>query len=163
VAVWAVIKWTAFSNFTSSVSGGGGGCFFSDSGHIGIGLVCYFSLLVGETVIVLLTLAKVFRKFYHNKCGLLKSLYCDGVWFYLAILPFSIATAVVLFAAPTGLNDLPDTPVLVMHAVLSCRLITHARQIAAEEDRRAHAVSRVFKERYMISDLVVDISPDNKV
>jgi len=162
VASWAVAKWTSASNLTSS-DPALPSCWLRDSSHISTGLVCFVSLLAGETVIVLLTLGKVFRKFYHHKSGLLKSLYCDGVWFYLAIWPCTIATVVVLVAAPTGLNYLPDTPVLVMHAVLSCRLITHAREIAAEEDRRAYAVNRLFKDRYLISDAVVDISPHNRV
>ncbi|KAJ7863257.1 hypothetical protein B0H13DRAFT_1095075 [Mycena leptocephala] len=173
VASWAVAEWTTSPSFkcghfvyalglnSCSLSLGFGvlSCWFSDAGRIGIGLVCYLSLLAGETVIVLLTLGKVFHEFYRHKSGLLKSLYCDGVWFYLAIWPSCIVTVLVLYFAPPGLNNLPDIPVLVMHSVLSCRLITHAREIAAEEDRRAYAVNKIFKERYLISDAVVDISP----
>ncbi|KAJ7838556.1 hypothetical protein B0H13DRAFT_165384 [Mycena leptocephala] len=162
VAAWAMVKWTSSPSFKSSDSGVLS-CWFSDASRIGIGLVCYLSLLVGETGLVLLTLGKVFREFYHHKSGLLKSLYCDGVWFYLAIWPSSIVTVLVLYFAPPGLNNLPDIPVLVMHSVLSCRLITHAREIAAEEDRRAYAVNKIFKERYLISDAVVDISPIDRV
>jgi len=165
VAGWAVAKWTSSSSFTPSVSdpespAGRLVCWLSQPGEIGIGLVIYVALLAGETAIVLLTLGKVFRKFYHHKSGLLTSLYCDGVWFYLAIWPFTVITVLLLFAAPAGINNLPDTPVLVMHSVLSCRLITHARKIAAKEDQRAYAVNRVFKDRYMA---VVDMSPCSEV
>jgi len=166
VTFWSVTKWTSSSSgFTAppAVESGIPPCWTPDPSHLGIQLVCYLLLLVGETFIVLLTLGKVFRKFYDNKCALLQSLYCDGVWFYLAILPFSIATVVVLLTAPPGLNVLPNTPVLVMHAVLSCRLITHTRGIAEEEDHHYSAVKRVLTEKYMLSDVVVDISPESKV
>jgi len=164
VAFWAITRPSSSSGSTAPVLGSGiPSCWMPESNHLGIQLVCYLSLLVGEAFIVLVTLVKVFRKFYDNKCALLQSLYCDGVWFYLAILPFSIVTVVVLFTARPGLNVLPDTPVLVMHAVLSCRLITHAREIAADEDRRSYAISRVFTEKHMLSNAVVDISPANKV
>jgi len=162
VAIWAVTKWVSAPGFASS-DAEALSCWLSDSNGIGIGLVCYACLLVGETAIVLLTLWKVLRKFAHNKTALLNSLYSDGVLFYLAIWPFTIATVVCLFWAPLGLNNLPDAPVLVMHSVLSCRLITHARAIAEEEDRRAYAVNKPFRNTRLLSDAVVDISPEHKV
>ncbi|KAJ6482958.1 hypothetical protein C8R47DRAFT_1133340 [Mycena vitilis] len=179
IAGWAVTRWTSgftgmrfrivaslsllFTRAVPTTNSLLPPCWFSDPNTIGVGLVCYIVLLAGETAIVLLTLWKVFRKFHHNKSGLWKSFYCDGVWFYLAIWPWTVLVVVVLYAAPVGLNNFPDTPLLVMHSVLSCRLITHAREIAAEEDRRACAVNKIFKERHMMSENVVDISPHDKV
>ncbi|KAJ7367969.1 hypothetical protein DFH08DRAFT_10532 [Mycena albidolilacea] len=160
IAFWAVTTWS--SRFSSSNSLPVESCYVTNSSGIGIGLVSYLVLLVGETTIVLLTLYKVFRKFSYREIGFLRSMYCDGVWFYLAILPFTIATVVCLFAAPfSGLND---TPVQVMHSILCCRLITHARNVAAEEDRREDAIKKVFKSQYMpLSNAVVDIGPPDKV
>ncbi|KAJ6516224.1 hypothetical protein C8R45DRAFT_236196 [Mycena sanguinolenta] len=129
ISVWAATKWTA-STFSSSTSS----CYAASSGSISIGLVCYFALLCGETI---------FRRFVPGQVGLLRSMYFDGVWFYLAILPFTIATVVCLFFAPVGLSELFDTPV--------------------QEDRREEAINRVFKPSYMLSDTVVDIAPYNKV
>ncbi|KAJ7482198.1 hypothetical protein B0H11DRAFT_2022038 [Mycena galericulata] len=87
VAFWAVTKWTSSTKFSGSSSDMAGidSCYFSDSRDIGVGMVCYVSLLVGETIIVCLTLWKLCRKFADHKSGLLTSLYRDGVWFYLAI------------------------------------------------------------------------------
>jgi len=162
VAIWAVTKWISAPSFGSS-DAGTVSCWLSDSSGVGIGLVCYVCLLVGESAIVFLTLCKVLRKFHHNKTALLNSLYSDGVLFYLAIWPFTIATVACLFWAPPGLNNLPDAPVLVMHSVLSCHLITHARAVAEEEDRRAHAVNKAFRKTRLVSDAVVNISPENQV
>ncbi|KAJ6562802.1 hypothetical protein DFH09DRAFT_1159659 [Mycena vulgaris] len=164
VAFWAVTKWTSSSSFTSPNASAIPSCYFSNSSGIGIGLVCYVSLLVGETIIVLLTLWKLFRKFSLHKSGLLQSLYRDGVWFYLAILPFTIGTVAVLFFAPIGLNNLGNPPVSVMHSVLCCRLITHVRAVAAEEDRHNLTGRRMSKATCGPRiDHVVDISPYNKV
>jgi len=162
VAIWAVTKWISAPTF-ASLDAGTASCWLSNSSGVGIGLVCYACLLVGETAIVFLTLLKVVRKFHNDKTALLNSLYSDGVLFYLAIWPVTIATVALLFWAPPGLNHLPDAPVLVMHSVLSCRLITHARAIAEEEDRRAYAVNKPFRNTGLLSDAVVDISPENKV
>ncbi|KAJ7145770.1 hypothetical protein C8R44DRAFT_1794 [Mycena epipterygia] len=164
IAFWAVTRWTFSANFTSPNASGLPSCYFSTTSGIGIGLVCYLSLLVGESIIVLLTLWKLFRKFYHHKSGLLRSLYRDGVWFYLAILPFTGGTVLVLFLAPPGLNNIANAPVQVMHTILVCRLVTHAREMAAEDDRRAYASNRIPKARCeLCADHVIDISPENKV
>ncbi|KAJ7737867.1 hypothetical protein DFH07DRAFT_90202 [Mycena maculata] len=167
VSFWAVTKWTSSSSSNVDTQGFAS-CYFSDSSGIGLGLVCYLSLLVGETVIVLLTLWKLCRKFFHHKSDLLTSLYRDGVWFYLAIPPFTITTVIVLFIAPIGLSDLADTPVYIMHAVLCCRLITHAREMAAEEDRRAwsskKSVHFTSQANFGLSpDVVIDIGPEHTV
>jgi len=158
IAFWAITKWTTSNSFFSS----GSSCYVSTSSSISIGLVCYFALLVGESTIVLLTLWKVLRKF-SQQSGLLRSMYCDGVWFYLVLLPFTIATVICLFAAPIGLSELFTTPMQVMHSILCCRLITHARTVAAEEDKREEAINKIFKPTYMLSDTVVDIIPYNRV
>ncbi|KAF8211476.1 hypothetical protein K438DRAFT_45052 [Mycena galopus ATCC 62051] len=161
IAFWAVTKWTASNSSSSS----GSSCYVSTSSSISIGLVCYFALLVGESTIVLLTLWKVLRKMVivSQQSDLLRSMYCDGVWFYLALLPFTIATVVCLFVAPIGLSELFTTPMQVMHSILCCRLITHARTVAAEEDKREEAINKIFKPTYMLSDTVVDIIPYNRV
>ncbi|KAJ7873303.1 hypothetical protein B0H14DRAFT_3860114 [Mycena olivaceomarginata] len=157
IAFWAVTMWSSKFSSSNSLES----CYVTNSSGIGIGLVSYLVLLVGETTIVLLTLYKVFRKFSYREIGFLRSMYYDGVWFYLAILPFTIATVVCLFAAPfSGLND---TPVQVMHSILCCRLITHARNVAAEEDGREEAIKKVFKSQYMLSNAVVNIGPPEKV
>ncbi|KAJ7206051.1 hypothetical protein GGX14DRAFT_568511 [Mycena pura] len=98
--------------------------------------------------------------FSHQKItNFWRSMYCDGLWFYLAILPFTTATVICLYVAPPGLSELFDCPVQVMHSILCCRLITHARDVAAEEDRREAAINRVFKGKYSIDYSIIDISP----
>jgi len=171
VSFWAVTKWTSGGDranpaapLVTSPEINIASCFSYNSSGIGIGLVCYLSLLVGEAVIILLTLWKLWRRFPHQQTGLFTSLYRDGVWFYLAIPPVTIGTVIILFIAPPGLSSLADTPVLVMHSILCCRLITHAREMAAEEDRRGHIASRGITDMKLPStDSVIDIRPGNQV
>ncbi|KAJ6615410.1 hypothetical protein B0H10DRAFT_2191061 [Mycena sp. CBHHK59/15] len=158
VSFWAAIKWTA--QFRPATSSEVPECNLGDL----VGTVCYISLLVGETVIVFLTLWKCFRRFSPHNSGLLNSFYRDGVWFYLAILPFTVGTVVALFVAPAGLNSIMDTPVRVVHSILCCRLVTHAREMAAKEDRNKN---KTKFNRYPYSPMdfgkVVDVSPGNNV
>jgi len=162
IAFWAVTKWSTNPQVSS---GPFQSCYLPDPGSIGIGLVCYFVLLVGETIIVILTAWKVFRRFSHQKiANFWRSMYCDGLWFYLAILPFTIAAVICLFVAPPGLSELFDSPMQVMHSILCCRLVTHVRDVAAEEDRREAAINRVFKGKYASIEYdTIDISPHEDV
>ncbi|KAJ7619499.1 hypothetical protein FB45DRAFT_930935 [Roridomyces roridus] len=165
VSFWAITKMTGSSHFRASntETTGVASCYFTDAGTLGIGLVCYISLLAGELVIILLTLWKMCRKFSQDSSGpgILTSLYRDGIWFYLGILPFTIATVIISFIAPPGLSDIASAPVAIMHSVLVCHLITHTRGMAAKEDQLAYDIKeRAF--RYG-SDVVLDISPENKV
>jgi len=144
IAYWAATKWVTSPGPPNLF----GTCYLSNPSRIGIGLVCFFALLVGEITITLLTAWKVFRRFSHQSVkNLWRSMYCDGLWFYLALLPFTIATVICLYAAPPGLSELFDPPLQVMHSILCCRLVTHTRDVAAEEDRledsRSDAINKV--------------------
>ncbi|KAK7055087.1 hypothetical protein R3P38DRAFT_1343907 [Favolaschia claudopus] len=161
-AFWDSTQWAKGGSFLSSESDGNS-CWFTQDNRNSFGLICYLTLLIGESVIVLLTLGLVLRKFFRNLSGLFKSLYCDGIWYFIAILPWTIATVVILLTVRPGLNNIPDTPLLAMHAILACRLVLHARQIAAEEDWRESRINKIFGGQYMISDIVVDIRSDNQV
>ncbi|KAJ7605478.1 hypothetical protein FB45DRAFT_488320 [Roridomyces roridus] len=164
VSFWAVTKWT--DKFSSTTAGTSlfASCYFSSSTIIGIGLVCYLSLLVGEIVVISLTLWRFYRQFSKNTSGLFTSLYRDGILYYLAIPPFTIATIIILFTAPPGLSDIADTPVYVMHSVLVCRLINHAREKAAEEDARAATLANLEEVKFRLgSNSVIDIRPDCNV
>ncbi|KAJ7689213.1 hypothetical protein B0H14DRAFT_3051183, partial [Mycena olivaceomarginata] len=103
-------------------------------------VACYVSLLVGETVIVLLTL----WKFVHYKVSavagtfrssrLIISFYRDGIIFYMAILAIFIGIMVLQRGLPTEFKLIGLTPLRVMHSILTCQLVIHVRVVASEED-----------------------------
>ncbi|KAJ7482185.1 hypothetical protein B0H11DRAFT_1213715 [Mycena galericulata] len=136
VDIWAAFRWTESYHIESAPSAISA-CYLGSSS--GIGLVCYITLVVGETVIVLLTLRKGLQTFFRSKSTksqpteLVTSFYRDGILFYLAILPISIVNVVTFFVAPPGLSRIADTPLRVTHTILCCHLVTHVRSIASEE------------------------------
>jgi len=104
-----------------------------------IWIVSYASLLVGETVIVLLTLWKGLYAFFlegstfRHHSHLVTSFYRDGILFYLVILLVFIVDVVVKSAARPGIQALADTPLRVLHSILACHLVIHVRVVGSEE------------------------------
>ncbi|KAF5336757.1 hypothetical protein D9758_016389 [Tetrapyrgos nigripes] len=105
-------------------------------------LVYYLAFPVGETVILLLTVFKAFstwrstRSLTHS--ALITSLYRDGILFYFALLPFSALNALAVFyLPPPWQTHLFDTPLRVMHTILTCRLILRIHQNAEHEEEES--------------------------
>ncbi|KAJ6562812.1 hypothetical protein DFH09DRAFT_1159676 [Mycena vulgaris] len=108
---WAVIKWS--DSFHAEVPLNAiTSCNLSSSSNIG--LVCSISLLVGETVIVLLTLWKGLYTFslsgaIFRHSGLVTSFYRDGILFYLVMLLIFIVDVALQCVAPPALKFIADT------------------------------------------------------
>jgi len=152
--IWAAINWTQvqvpFDIPEVPL------CFLSKESNIG--LICYISLLAGETVVVALTLWKGFQNyflmgFFEATTKLSVNFYRDGVLFYLFVLPFTIGNVVVLLRAPPGLQLLLDTPLRVMHSILCCRLIIHIRVIA-DDSAFVDGNDREIKNEDNLGDLL---------
>ncbi|KAJ8088100.1 hypothetical protein PM082_013651 [Marasmius tenuissimus] len=142
VNFWAVTRWTqSFDSYiqtfppevTTSVK-----CYLGRASNIG--LVCYMSLLAGETVIVLMTIWKAYctwwtttRNVPIRASPLIVSFYRDGMLFYCCVLPFTIINVIALLGLPEGLLLIADTPLRVVHSILACRLVIHVRYIADTE------------------------------
>ncbi|KAJ7749044.1 hypothetical protein DFH07DRAFT_559404 [Mycena maculata] len=115
VDMWALLRYTesfkpvADSPVSSPI---GVSCDVDSSSNIV--LVCLVSLLVGETVVVLLTLWKGLYTFFPvgstgQQSHLVTTFYRDGILFYLAILLIFIIDVVLQRAARPGLQDIADT------------------------------------------------------
>ncbi|KAJ7496183.1 hypothetical protein B0H11DRAFT_1999975 [Mycena galericulata] len=133
ICTWAAITWS--ESVVDDVNLGLP-CPILESSSVLV--ACYVSLLVGETVIVLLTL----WKFVHYKVSaagtfrssrLITSFYRDGIIFYVAILVFFIGIVVLQSGLPEDLKLIALTPLRVMHSILACRLVIHVRVVASEE------------------------------
>jgi len=156
VCTWAI---TRFTN-TFAVDQSASSCFLSKES--GVVFICYISLLASETVVTLLTVWKTFNSYRKSGFQLgqvMSMVYCEGLFFYFLIIPFTIANVAVLFAAPSGLYALLDTPLTVMHSVLCCRLVLHVREVSDyntdlkdEEDLLPAFVVTVI-EPYMSSEV----------
>ncbi|KIK66206.1 hypothetical protein GYMLUDRAFT_239196 [Collybiopsis luxurians FD-317 M1] len=110
------------------------------------GIINYIFFVVGETVVVVLTSWQGFWNFYNygfTSEALEKvtvAFYRDGVLYYLAILPISLGTLLVLAYAPPELQIL-ETPFRVLHSILCCKLIIHIREVARPDSRYDDAES----------------------
>ncbi|KAJ7766030.1 hypothetical protein B0H16DRAFT_1522837 [Mycena metata] len=146
VNVWGMIEWT---NTLVQVPGSPAHSCNLDS-STNAGLVCYRSLLAGDSVIVLLTAYKALRTFslsrsaYRNST-LVTTFYRDGLLFYVAILWILIVDVSLENETIPGLKFIADAPLRVMQSLLACRLVLHARAVAAEED--------VFPEETELDDV----------
>ncbi|KAJ7145766.1 hypothetical protein C8R44DRAFT_755827 [Mycena epipterygia] len=154
VNTWAVIKWTESFNIEVAPSPITS-CELGSSSNIE--LVCYLSLLVGETgrfsVIVLLTLWKGFQI-----CALpgpasrnsrfITTFYRDGILFYLAMLLSLIVDVVLQSVAPPALKFIANTPLPVIRSILVCHLVTHVRAVASEDETTGMAVKSLAFARF---------------
>ncbi|KAJ7157863.1 hypothetical protein C8R43DRAFT_995935 [Mycena crocata] len=131
---WAMIQWTA--SFKIEVAPSPiNSCVLDSSSNIG--LICYVSLLAGETVIVALTLWKALQTFWrsaHGHTSLVTSFYRDGILFYLMMLLIFTVEVIVQSVAPESLKFVADTPLRVLHSIFACHLVIHIRFVASEED-----------------------------
>ncbi|KAF7297000.1 hypothetical protein MIND_00932300 [Mycena indigotica] len=144
LALWTGLRWVhSFNDIEALGPDLAVTCYVSTPRTTYFAKFASWALLASETTIFLLTLWKVCHKF-PDKTGMLQSLHRDGVWFYPAILPFTVASLICLYVAPSGLREVFDTPVQVMHSILVCRLITHTRTVAAEDAAREYEINKVF-------------------
>jgi hypothetical protein len=160
VVVWAVIHYTDSFTVGHLATDNPFSCFLAGESHIG--LVLYLVLLAAESVIALLTVLKTFDSYYKsgfNLSQLASMVYCEGLFFYFLILSFTIANVAVLLTAPPGLLLLLDSPLTVVHSIMSCRLVLHVREVSnynsedEDEDDLLPAFIFTVIEPYMSSKL----------
>ncbi|KAJ7446548.1 hypothetical protein FB451DRAFT_1291562 [Mycena latifolia] len=134
VNLWAMVKWA--TSLTEVPFSPANICNLDSSTNAG--LACYSALLVGETVIVLLTLYKGFHTFSLSRPGfrqsqLVTTFYRDGVLFYLAMLMILAVDVSLESQAPPGQKFAADVPLRTMQSILACHLVIHAREVAARD------------------------------
>ncbi|KAJ7799205.1 hypothetical protein B0H14DRAFT_2904105 [Mycena olivaceomarginata] len=134
VNIWALIRWTGS---LAPVEGSPPGSCNLDS-PTNIGVVIYASLLVGETVVFLLTVWRGLRTFWlsrsiYRHSQLVTTFYRDGMLFYLAVFMILVVDVSLEIQAPPGLKFTADSSLRVMQSVLACHLVLHARAVGAQD------------------------------
>ncbi|KAJ7657855.1 hypothetical protein DFH06DRAFT_1197308 [Mycena polygramma] len=145
VDIWVVIQWTnSVPPATNTDAPAVLECDLDGSSNIG--LVCYISLLAGETVVVLLTVLKGFRTCsltgeVSRPLRLITTFYRDGIMFYLVmLLTFIVAIILQNVISEPALKFAIDTPLRVMHSILACHLVIHVRAVASEDETNTAAI-----------------------
>ncbi|KAF8198868.1 hypothetical protein K438DRAFT_1823863 [Mycena galopus ATCC 62051] len=135
VNIWALIKWTG--SLVPVPMSPPNSCNLDSPDDFGV--VVYWSVLIGESVVFLLTIWRGLHTFWlsrsiYRHSQLVTTFYRDGILFYFAI--FVILTADVSLetgGTPEGLRFIADSPLRVMQSVLACHLVLHGRSVANEE------------------------------
>jgi len=94
----------------------------------------YVALLLQETIIVALTIYRGFMTGVRSRDRLIQTLYRDGLLYYLYLLIIAIGNITLLAIGPRVLFALIAPFQRVMHAVLTTRILLHARSAAHGSD-----------------------------
>ncbi|GJE98669.1 hypothetical protein PsYK624_149040 [Phanerochaete sordida] len=104
------------------------GCNLVNASDIAFG--SFFSVLLIEAVVVALTVYKGVQDVRRSSSTLVRTLYRDGVLYFVCLLAMSLGNVLVILAAPVEYFDLLINLTRVLHAILCCRVILHLRQAA---------------------------------
>ncbi|KAA1472317.1 hypothetical protein DENSPDRAFT_838550 [Dentipellis sp. KUC8613] len=126
IAVWSVSDFVKSIVFERRPEPQIPGCYMAVVSPIVF--VCFATLLIIETIIVICTIWKGVTLLREVKSSpFMRAFYRDSILFYFAIFPLTIGNVVVFLTAPTELLDLFDTLTRVFHSLLCCRIILHLR------------------------------------
>ncbi|KAH8102714.1 hypothetical protein BXZ70DRAFT_929589 [Cristinia sonorae] len=105
------------------------GCFLHTQKNI---LFVVWVIITGyESLILILTLIRFAPTWRSKRTTLLQTIYRDGLFNYVYLCVLSICNVVVLIAAPRGYTTLLSALQLVMHSILSSRVLLNLRQAAS--------------------------------
>jgi len=116
------------------------GCHLVDGSIILV--VCFILVLLNETVLMVCTLWVGVKRFRHSYNPLIKTLYRDGISYFVLLFLISAGNLAVLIWGPIELVDLFNTFLRVMHSVLSTRIVLHVRAVNRDEVRARIGTSR---------------------
>ncbi|PPR01678.1 hypothetical protein CVT24_001507 [Panaeolus cyanescens] len=96
----------------------------------------YIALALTETILVILTVRQVLKKFGglgrvedDNRHSLIRTLNRDGVLFFICLFLLSVCNMMISFHGPY--TDLLSTLQRIMHGTLTSRMVLHLREAAA--------------------------------
>ncbi|KAJ3557855.1 hypothetical protein NM688_g1250 [Phlebia brevispora] len=130
--IYPVIRFTESVVFVAQTLPGVPGCYLVSGDPIIF--TCYATLLGVEIVIIILTLAKGIRTFRHTRSALVKTLYRDGILFFLLVTSSSLGNVLTLLLAPIEYTDLLNSLARVIHTVVCCRVVIHLRRAARRDE-----------------------------
>ncbi|KAJ7093893.1 hypothetical protein B0H15DRAFT_831136 [Mycena belliarum] len=102
------------------------GCSLATGNVVYVGL-CFILVLLNDTVIMFYTLWIGLWSFRNSRNPLILALYRDGIMYYLFLCIVSAINVAMLLRSPTPVAQTFNTFLRVLHAVLSTRILLHAR------------------------------------
>ncbi|KAK0240572.1 hypothetical protein EDD85DRAFT_825785 [Armillaria nabsnona] len=126
---WPIVKFMKSSVFEHQVSALIPGCYLTKASPLI--LICFVSLLLLETLMVVMTVWKAFKLFRGSTNLLISRFFRDGIIYYICLFALTLANVLVILLAPNDMLDLLDTLLRVSHSTLCCRLLLGLRETAA--------------------------------
>ncbi|KAJ7362890.1 hypothetical protein DFH08DRAFT_1073794 [Mycena albidolilacea] len=114
------------------------GCNLTGGPFTLVGL-SFILVLLNETALMSYTLWIGVKTYRHTTSPLVTTLYRDGVTYYVFLFLGSAANVAILIGAPKQLRELLNTPLRVLHSVLSTRALLHVRKAERERSERTVA------------------------
>ncbi|TDL23407.1 hypothetical protein BD410DRAFT_787230 [Rickenella mellea] len=96
--------------------------------------LAFVLLVISETVIVVLTVVRVWKLMRRGRSRLLVTMYHDGLIYYIYLLGMSVINLIIPLAAPPDFSNWLTTPQRVLHSILCTRVLLHIRAGNLEPD-----------------------------
>ncbi|EAU90113.2 hypothetical protein CC1G_12224 [Coprinopsis cinerea okayama7 len=90
--------------------------------------VCFWILLLGQSLVVVIAFSSGIRSYRRTKCPLLVTLYKDGTVYYVVLLAFSALNVMAPYIVSPYYTNVFTPLQRVAHAILANRLIFNARR-----------------------------------
>ncbi|KAF7367829.1 hypothetical protein MSAN_00847300 [Mycena sanguinolenta] len=116
-------------------------CNLTGGPFILVGL-SFILVLLNETALMSYTLRIMVKTYRYNHSPLVETLFRDGITYYVFLCLGSAANIVILVSAPSELRDVLNTPLRVLHSVLSTRTLLHVREAERRMEMSWTAVTR---------------------
>ncbi|KAJ7638140.1 hypothetical protein B0H17DRAFT_1339435 [Mycena rosella] len=130
------------------------GCQLVDGSLILV--VAFILVLLNETILMVCTLWVGVKRFRHTSNPLIKTLYRDGISYFVLLFLISAGNLAVLIWGPLELVDLLNTFLRVMHSVLSTRIVLHVRAVHRDEARDGTTSRDVGDPRFRIPGTTIE-------
>lgn len=117
--------------FTTAPDPSTPGCFLLSQKNILF--VVFILVATFETLILILTIVKLFTHTRWSHSSVIKVLYRDGITNYVYLFILSLCNMAVLLGAPHGYSTLLSALQRVLHAVLSGRVLLHLREASTRK------------------------------
>ncbi|EMD38016.1 hypothetical protein CERSUDRAFT_113129 [Gelatoporia subvermispora B] len=96
----------------------------------------YVLNMASEFVVIVLTIIRWFMPAFYGRTGspMLRTLYRDGILFYLAMLAMSVLNVCLILASPPAVSPMVEMPLRVIYSTLCSRVLLNLRKTAYKLD-----------------------------
>ncbi|KAJ3532997.1 hypothetical protein NMY22_g7520 [Coprinellus aureogranulatus] len=109
--------------------------------------VLYILIVASELSILAITVLILLLKYKRSRSRLVTIFYRDGLIYFLIITALSVGNIICNFVAPQGYSYLLAHPQLVLHSIMSTRMVLHMRKVNESPGTDIPLTDMKFAER----------------